>query len=304
MGAPPPTGVSRSSTRPAWPGRGPVRPLALALLAVAVVVAGCGGDTVTARVSGPSTAGGTEVEGRWPATTTTTTAAPTTTTTTVPATPAGDGLAIAPPLPRPWASRFTVADATGPTVELHTSPGVRVPSGRAMANPTGEGLALTFLVRGRQGPDWLQAQIMSRPNSALAWIRSDQVTERQVEHHVVIERGARRATVYAAEEVVLQVPVATGKDSSPTPLGTFFVDGIVPLSPPHRAYGTGQVSFTGFSEVYQSFGGGVGQVAMHGTQNPALVGTPASNGCVRMRNADIEAMMLLAPTGTPVEVVA
>ena len=43
---------------------------------------------------------------------------------------------------------------------------------------------------------------------------------------------------------------------------------------------------------------------MHGTQDPALIGTPASNGCVRMTNADIDLVTTMAPTGTPVEVIA
>jgi lipoprotein-anchoring transpeptidase ErfK/SrfK len=55
--------------------------------------------------------------------------------------------------------------------------------------------------------------------------------------------------------------------------------------------------------VYQSFGGGIGQVAMHGTQNPALIGTPASAGCVRLSNDDIDMVTSMSPTGTPVEVV-
>ena len=250
--------------------------------------------TTVAATSG--TVPGAELAGSWATTTTTTT-------TTLPTTPADDGLTIAPPLARPWANSFVVADATGPGVALYAEPDVAVPSGRVMENPTWEGLALTFLVRERT-LHWLHVQVMSRPNSALAWIKRSDVTLRRVPHHIVIERGARRLTAYRGEEVVFQTSVATGKDSSPTPLGTFFVDGVVRLSPPHRSYGTGQLSFTGFSEVYTSFGGGVGQVAMHGTQNPALIGTPASNGCVRMTNADIDHLTTLAPTGTPVEVVA
>lgn len=273
------------------------------MLAVVVLAAVAGGtawvagdeaDEVATTVAAAGPAPAAEVEGDWPTTTTTTTLA---------ATPAEDGLAIAPPLARPWADSFLVADATGPGVALFSEPGVPVPSGRVMENPTWEGLALTFLVRERSA-EWLRVQLMSRPNSALAWIRRSDVTLRRVEHHIVVERGANRLTLFRGEQQLFQVAVATGKAASPTPLGTFFVDGVVPLDPPHRSYGTGQLSFTGFSEVYTSFGGGVGQVALHGTQNPALIGTPASNGCVRMTNADIEHLMDLAPTGTPVEVIA
>jgi len=175
-------------------------------------------------------------------------------------------------------------------------------SGRSLENPSFEGLDLVFLIRGRQ-PGWILGQVMSRPNSAMAWIKASDVQERTVPHHIVIERGARRLTVYSGEEEIFQTSVATGKASSPTPIGTFFVDGIRRLSPPHKSYGTGQLSFTGFSEVYQSFGAGIGHVAMHGTQNPALTGTPASAGCIRLSNDDIDMVTSMSPTGTPVEVV-
>lgn len=256
------------------------------------------GDRVEATVTAPApeTTAVAEVEGTWATTTSTTT------TTTLATTPADDGLRIAPPLARPYATSFLVADAIGPNVPLYSEPGVRVPSGRTLDNPTWEGLHLTFLVRERAA-DWLHVQFMGRPNSALAWVRRSDVDLRRVDNHILIERGARRLSVMHGDEVLFQTSVATGKASSPTPLGTFFVDGLVRLDPPHRSYGVAQVSFTGFSEVYESFGGGVGQVALHGTQNPALIGTPASNGCVRMRNEDITRVMALAPTGTPVEVI-
>ncbi len=266
---------------------------AIALVVTVVVVAGRDRPGDEPTVVPPERARPTEAV-RPPTTTTTNT--------TLPTTPAEDGLRIAPPLARPYATSFLVADAVGPSVPLFSAPDVPVPSGRTLDNPTWEGLPLTFLVRERRA-DWLHAQIMGRPNSALAWVRRSDVTLRRVANHVLVEREARRLTVMHGDEVLFQTSVATGKASSPTPLGTFFVDGVVPLDPPHRAYGVGQVSFTGFSEVYESFGGGVGQVALHGTQNPALIGTPASNGCVRMRNEDITRVMELAPTGTPVEVI-
>lgn len=267
---------------------------ALAVVVALVVVATRDGEPVEATVGEATTAPAPEVEGSWDTTTTTTS--------TLPTTPADDGLAIAPALTRPYADSFLVADAKGPSVPLFSEPNVPVPSGRTLDNPTWEGLALTFLVRER-GEEWLHAQFMGRPNSGLAWIRASDVTLRRVPNHILIEREAKRLSVMHGDEVIFQTSIATGKAESPTPRGTFFVDGIVRLNPPHRAYGVGQVSFTGFSEVYESFGGGVGQVALHGTQNPALIGTPASHGCVRMRNEDITRVMELAPTGTPVEVI-
>ncbi|HMJ74476.1 MAG TPA: L,D-transpeptidase, partial [Iamia sp.] len=126
----------------------------------------------------------------------------------------------------------------------------------------------------------------------------------EVPNWVKVEVGARRLTVLHGDTPVLSTIVAVGKGDTPTPLGSFFVDGLVPLEPPDPAYGAGQVSVSAFSETLTSFGGGVGQIALHGTQATALLGQETSNGCVRLDNDAIRQVMLLAPTGTPVEIVA
>jgi lipoprotein-anchoring transpeptidase ErfK/SrfK len=60
---------------------------------------------------------------------------------------------------------------------------------------------------------------------------------------------------------------------------------------------------SGFSEVYTSWGGGEGQIALHGTNAPGLLGQAASNGCVRLENTVFLQVQELAPTGTPVQIV-
>ena len=54
----------------------------------------------------------------------------------------------------------------------------------------------------------------------------------------------------------------------------------------------------------QRFAGGIGQIAIHGWNNPSAMGRNVSNGCVRMNNADIARVAELAPLGTPVSIVA
>ncbi|MGI8939587.1 MAG: L,D-transpeptidase, partial [Iamia sp.] len=119
-------------------------------------------------------------------------------------------------------------------------------------------------------------------------------------NHVLVEVGARRATVFHGDEVLLQTTVAVGTSATPTPIGDFFVDGVVDTGNPGGAYGPNQVSVSGFSEVLDSFGGGVAQIALHGTNNPGLLGQAVSNGCVRMSNEGIMDMVQLVPSGTPV----
>lgn len=45
-------------------------------------------------------------------------------------------------------------------------------------------------------------------------------------------------------------------------------------------------------------------VYIHGTNEEALIGTPASHGCVRMRNDDVMELYARVAPGTPVEIVA
>jgi lipoprotein-anchoring transpeptidase ErfK/SrfK len=284
------------------------RPFFVAALAAAgltiTALAGCGtANSTTVRASAsPLDVGASRLRGTWPAPTTTTTTAP------PPPAPSGgpvdpaSGLSVSGPFGPPWPISFTAADAIVGQVALYQSPGVAVPGNRTLPNPTREGVPLVMVVRQDQG-DWLQVQINTRPNGATAWVQRSQVSLRAVPNHIVIQLGTRMLTVYQGDASIWSASVAPGKASSPTPTGSFYVD---VLSKPPNAngpYGAYQISFTGFSNVYEHFGSGNGQVAMHGTNEPALIGTPASHGCVRMSNADITHLLGLAPQGTPVDVV-
>jgi len=239
-------------------------------------------------------AGHASVIGGWPTTTTSTSLAgldPTT------------GIGVSGPIGPPWPTSFTVADAIVGEVPIYQAPGVRVPTGRTLPNPTVEGHDLVMLVRD-QRPGWLKVQINTRPNGATAWVRTSDVALRTVPNHILVELGAKRLTVFHGDEAIFTAPVAPGRADTPTPTGAFYVDILTRPTNPDGPYGLFQVSVTGFSTVYDSFGGGNGQIAIHGTNRPELIGTPASHGCVRMSNDDISALVPLARQGTPVVIAA
>lgn len=208
--------------------------------------------------------------------------------------------AVEPAPSRP--TSFAVAHATGSSVALFDAPGAADPSG-SRSNPTHEDRPLIMSVRERQG-DWLRVALPQRPNGTEAWIRGTEVQVSQVPNHIVIELGARRLTLYHGDTVLMQEPVGVGTGRTPTPTGDFYIDVFNPLANTSGPYGWGQLSVAGFSDVLHSFAGGNGQIAIHGTNNPARVGSPVSNGCVRMTNEAIEALAAQAPAGTPVQVVA
>ena len=214
------------------------------------------------------------------------TTAPTTTSTTVPPPP------------------FDAADATGSEVHLYDAPGATVPTG-SLPNPTVEHVPLASSQgagssRVGAGPD------PERPNESTARVHSDEVSLRGVDNRIVVQRDEHQITVYrgTTNQVLFQANVADGAAKTPTPLGNFYVDVVVKITQSGGAYGPYELSVAGFSDALQTFDGGPGQIAIHGTNHPELIGKFVSNGCVRLNNDDITALQSLVSTGTPVQIVA
>jgi len=214
---------------------------------------------------------------------TTTTTAPTTTTTVD---PAEEG--------------FLAAHAAVPSVALYASASDPNPIG-ALSNPTAEQVPLVFLVRDEQGSRF-KVLMPERPNSVEAWIDQADVITNEVPNRILVEVGARRLTVFEghSDRALVTMTVAVGSDATPTPLGEFYVD----ISVAQNTYTPWILSVSGFSEVLTSFGGGRGQIAIHGWSDPSVLGQNISNGCVRVNFDDLWRLRDLAPVGTPVEIVA
>jgi lipoprotein-anchoring transpeptidase ErfK/SrfK len=206
-----------------------------------------------------------------------------------------------PPAPAPVTA--TVADARLMSVGIFPAPSADAAPLGTIPNPNSLGKPLVFLVKEQQG-DWLHVELPQRPNGAMGWIHANDVTLRPDPWRITIELSAHRLTAYEDDVPQVQVPVAIGTDSTPTPTGDFYIDGLYQLSSPNGPYGAYAFGVTGFSNVLTSFGGGPGQIAIHGTNDPKLIGTPASHGCVRMTNENITKLAALIPTGTPVSIVA
>jgi lipoprotein-anchoring transpeptidase ErfK/SrfK len=55
--------------------------------------------------------------------------------------------------------------------------------------------------------------------------------------------------------------------------------------------------------VLTHFGaGGRGEIGLHGTNHPELLGQDVSHGCIRIANRDIRRLSKILPLGTPVEI--
>jgi lipoprotein-anchoring transpeptidase ErfK/SrfK len=195
-----------------------------------------------------------------------------------------------------------VATATVPSIPIYTTPRALGIS-QTLANPNPLGAPLTFLVNAVQG-GWLQVYLPERPNESLGWVTSSNVSLATDNEHIVVSLSARQVTLYRAGAKVYQASVAVGAPDAPTPTGHFYVTEVLQLTDPGDAYGPYALGLSGFSNTYYSFDGGPGQIAIHGTNQPWVIGGYASHGCVRLTNADITTLATQVAAGTPVDVEA
>ena len=221
----------------------------------------------------------------------TTTAVPTTTT-SVPA--------------APGVPERIVAVAKIPQIAVYDAPAGRggARPSHVLRNPTWEGYGLSFLVEESRTDGWLKVNVPVRPNGTTGWIQAADVDLAAVQARVEISLSQHRLRYWNGTSLLIDEPVALGTTRTPTPIGSFFVDVVARPPNPRGAYGPYQVSITAFSDILERFAGGIGQLAIHGTNRPDLIGQNVSNGCIRVSNAAITVLAEHVSIGTPVDIVA
>lgn len=152
--------------------------------------------------------------------------------------------------------------------------------------------------------DWVEVQVPQRPNGGTGWVERDAVELVAGAYEVEVSRADHRLTVTDAGTgaVVLETPVAVGAPDAPTPTGTFAVVDRLQTPDPGGAYGPFALGLGGFSETLSEFGGGNGQIAIHGTDDPTSIGRDVSHGCIRVPNDVVLRLAELLPLGTPVTI--
>lgn len=224
--------------------------------------------------------------------------APTPTRSVAAASPTPSATRTAPPLDAVDAPvSTTVAAVDGSSIAVSSAPGG--PTAQTLANPQESGAPRVFRVLA-QRDGWVQVQLARRPNGSTGWVRQDDVQLSEDPYALVVTRATNTLDVYRAGKKTASYPVATGTGGTPTPTGRYALTEL--LAPTNAGYGRYAYGTTAFSDVLNSFGGGPGQIGLHGTEDSSSVGTAASHGCVRMHNADITALAELLPLGTPFQV--
>ena len=209
---------------------------------------------------------------------------------------------LAPTTTVPATPLYGVATAVGASVGVHDSPVQPEPT-RSLASPQPDGSTLVFLVKEERG-DWLKVLLPLRPNGVTGWIRGSEVTVATHDYRIEVEVGAHKLTVWKGNDVFLTDTVAVGSPQTPTALGSFYTTGLFETGSTQPVYGPYAYPLSGYSEVLFQFGGGEGQMGIHGTNDPSSLGRSVSNGCIRMSNAAITKLAKELPVGVPVDVKA
>jgi lipoprotein-anchoring transpeptidase ErfK/SrfK len=194
-------------------------------------------------------------------------------------------------------SAGTSATAVTEAVPIHDAPDGAVTA--TLAHPQKSGAPLTFLVNEVQG-EWLNVHLAQRPNGSTGWVRADTVMLQRLDYSLRVSTTDNTVTLYLNAAVVATYPAATGTGGTPTPVGEFYLTEL--LAPTNNGYGPFAFGVSAFSDAVTSFGGGVGQIGLHGTDDSASIGTAASHGCIRLSNEDITALAGILPLGTPITI--
>lgn len=196
---------------------------------------------------------------------------------------------------------LATAKITNGTVEVFSEPnGIEV--AWSLGVPTEFGGPRHFLVIG-ESDGWLEIQVPVRPNGSVGWIKRSSVTVAAVPHRVRVDLSERSVVVWENDEIVFESTVAVGRDSAPTPVGSFYIRDIIDWTP-ESVYGPRVLALSSFSEAIDQINGGDAVVAIHGTNAPWDLGKAVSLGCIRLDNEMVLALADLVGPGTPIEVVA
>ena len=135
--------------------------------------------------------------------------------------------------------------------------------------------------------------------------------------NILIKKSEFRLYLLEDGNVVNSWPVALGKNAGQkrvsgdmkTPDGTFPIDEVLDASYWTHDFGDGKGEIEGAYGPYfisldtsNLSGGAWDGIGIHGTHDPASIGTRASEGCIRMHNSDLLALKKHITVGTEVTI--
>jgi lipoprotein-anchoring transpeptidase ErfK/SrfK len=154
---------------------------------------------------------------------------------------------------------------------------------------------------GSTGDLWVRALLPIRPNGTWGFVPETSLSLAEVPYRIVVDRERLTLTLWEGCTVLKVFPIGLGKESTPTPNGSFYITSLLRPPIPDSIYGPHAYGLSAFSDAITNWKGG-GVIGIHGTNDPSSIGDRRSHGCIRMYNHDIEELVPFLPLGTPVEI--
>ncbi|HTP19929.1 MAG TPA: L,D-transpeptidase [Solirubrobacteraceae bacterium] len=152
------------------------------------------------------------------------------------------------------------------------------------------------------GAWWVQVRLPLRPAGQIGWVPESTLGEPQTVHtYVVVSTEKMTLTLYRDGKVIFSTRVGTGKASTPTPHGQFYIRDRLTGFAPGSIYGPVAFGTSALSNVETDWPGG-GVIGIHGTNEPSLIPGHPSHGCIRVPNWEIVQLARSLPIGTPLTI--
>ena len=107
----------------------------------------------------------------------------------------------------------------------------------------------------------------------MGWVKASDVRIRKVANRIEVDRSDRKLRGFHGQRAARwRCRWRWASRYRPRPIAKAYVDISVPFKNTGGAYGAHMLSIAAYSEVLTNFGGGVGQIAIHGTNARSIGG--------------------------------
>jgi lipoprotein-anchoring transpeptidase ErfK/SrfK len=200
-----------------------------------------------------------------------------------------------------------IAQARESSIDVYATEDATTPERQIVAgvDTSVDTIPIVFLVK-TPGEARHEVYLPVRPNGSFGWVDASDVTVSRAPFRIEVGISEHRIRVYEDEELIVDEPVGVGRQDRPTPGGVYYLKELLAPPNPGGVYGPYAYGLSGFSNVLTSFNGGPGVIGIHGTNEPAAIGTDVSSGFIRLHNDVITKLVeeIGLPLGTPVEIIA
>ena len=194
--------------------------------------------------------------------------------------------------------RFLLVSAPhGATVR--SSPGGATVAHLPAATPLGAPTWL-WVLRTTTNRRWGRIVLPLKPNGRTGWINLHGLRTVHTSTWIRASVHDRRIWLMHGSRPLASFSAAIGAVTTPTPIGRFSVTDSLATGDPSGPFGRYAFGLSGHQPHLPPNWSGGDQLAIHGTDDPASIGTAASHGCLRVSSHALARLRPALHLGTPV----